>query len=163
MTGGRRAQDVKGDDMKKQALPSEVFEEIEALVLERFSESWTSDKTQTNHFLSAMNGIIQSSDGVHLIGKPETGKDGLVFNLWLEYPVEDMWDADDLVYSIFGQVAEDIFVSTREIVEGGMRYRFITGTMEGGHRGSLNLKGPHAKEFVNLYRMRVTEGRHYHA
>lgn len=149
--------------MKKQALPSEVYEEIEALVLERFAEDWATDKTRVNHFLSAMNGIIQSSDGVHLIGKPETGDDGVVFNLWLEFPVEDMWDADDLAYSIFGQVAEDIFIATRQIVEGGVRYRFLTGTMENGHRGSLNLTGPHAREFVSLYRMRVTEGRHYHA
>lgn len=149
--------------MKRQALPSEVYDELEALVLERFAEDWTTDKTRRNHFLSAMNGIIQSSDGVHLIGKPETGEKGITFNLWLEYPVEDMWDADDLAYSIFGQVAEDIFLATREIVEGGVRYRFVTGTMENGHRGSLNLTGPHAREFVNLYRLRVTEGRHYHA
>ena len=149
--------------MKRQALPSEVYEEIEALVIERFAEDWMSDKTRQNHFLSAMNGIIQSSDGVHLIGKPETGKEGITFNLWLEYPVEDMWDADDLAYSIFGQVAEDIFLVTREIVEGGVRYRFLTGTMENGHRGRINLTGPHAREFVNLYRLRVTEGRHYHA
>jgi hypothetical protein len=149
--------------MKKQALPSEVYEEIEALVLERFADDWSTDKTRQNHFLSAMNGIIQSSDGVHLIGKPETGEKGMTFNLWLEYPVEDMWDADDLAYSIFGQVAEDIFLVTREIVEGGVRYRFLTGTMETGHRGSINLTGPHAREFVNLYRLRVTEGRHYHA
>lgn len=149
--------------MKKQALPSEVYEEIEALVLERFADDWATDKTRQNHFLSAMNGIIQSSDGVHLIGKPVTGEKGITFNLWLEYPVEDVWDADDLAYSIFGQVAEDIFLATREIVEGGVRYRFLTGTMETGHRGSLNLTGPHAREFVNLYRLRVTEGRHYHA
>lgn len=149
--------------MKRQALPSEVYDELEAIVLERFAEDWTTDKTRRNHFLSAMNGIIQSSDGVHLIGKPETGDKGITFNLWLEYPVEDLWDADDLAYSIFGQVAEDIFLATREIVEGGVRYRFVTGTMESGHRGSLNLTGPHAREFVNLYRLRVTEGRHYHA
>lgn len=149
--------------MKKQALPSEVYEEIEALVLERFAEDWSTDKTRQNHFLSAMHSIIQTSDGVHLIGKPETGETGITFNLWLEYPVEDMWDADDLAYSIFGQVAEDIFLATREIVENGVRYRFLTGTMENGHRGSLNLTGPHAREFVNLYRLRVTEGRHYHA
>lgn len=149
--------------MKRQALPSEIYDEIEALVIERFEEGWTTDKKNNHNFLSAMNGIIQSSDGVHLIGKPESGDDGMTFNLWLEYPVEDMWDADDLVYSIFGQVAEDIFLATREIVEGGVRYRFLTGTMDNGHRGSVNLKGPHAKEFVNLYRLRVTEGRQYHA
>lgn len=149
--------------MNRQSLPSKVFEEVEALVLDRFADAWSMDKKQLNSFLSAMSGIIQSSDGVHLIGKPETDDDGTTFNLWLEYPVEDMWDADDLAYSIFGQVAEDIFIATREIVEGGVRYRFITGTMESGHRGSLNLTGPHAREFVNLYRLRVTEGRHYHA
>ncbi|HLU34338.1 MAG TPA: hypothetical protein VKZ61_01110 [Thermomicrobiales bacterium] len=149
--------------MKKQALPSEIYDEIEAMVIERFDEAWLTDKTVHGHFVSAMNGIIQSSDGVHLIGKPESGDAGTTFNLWLEYPVEEMWDADDLAFSIFGQVAEDIFISTREIVEGGVRYRFLTGTMENGHRGSLNLTGPHAKEFVHLYRLRVTEGRLYHA
>jgi hypothetical protein len=149
--------------MKKQALPSEIYDEIEAMVIERFDDAWMSDKTVHGHFVSAMNGIIQSSDGVHLIGKPESGDGGTTFNLWLEYPVEEMWDADDLAFSIFGQVAEDIFISTREVVEGGVRYRFLTGTMENGHRGSLNLTGPHAKEFVHLYRLRVTEGRLYHA
>lgn len=149
--------------MKKQALPSEIYDEIEALVMKRFEDDWMANSTVNGHFVSAMNGIIQSSDGVHLIGKPETSDNGMTFNLWLEYPVEEMWDADDLVFSIFGQVAEDIFLSTREIVEGGVRYRFLTGTMENGHRGSLNLTGPHAKEFVHMYRLRVTEGRLYHA
>lgn len=149
--------------MKKQLVPSEIFEELEALILERFDEGWSTSKRDNGHFVTAMNGIIQASDGVHLIGTPESTDNGMAFDLWLDYPVEDMWDADDLVYSIFGQVAEDIFLSTREIVDGCVRYRFITGNMDNGHRGSLSLTGPHAREFVHMYRLRVTEGRLYNA
>lgn len=152
--------DMKGQG---QALPSNVYDELVQLVLERFGEGWASDAKQNGHFTTAMASVIQTSDGVHLIGKPEADKGATNFNLWVEHPVEDVWEADELAFSVFAQVAEDIFLSTRQVEERGVRYRFVTGTMENGHMGSLHFMGPHAKELADIYHMRIMQGHHYHA
>lgn len=150
---------------KQRALPVCVYDELLTMLLERYGEDWATDATQNGHFLTAMTSVIQTSDGMHLIGAPETEKEkgAMNFNLWVEYPVEDVWEADELAFGVFSQIAEDIFLSTRQIEDRGVRYRFVTGTMENGHVGSLHFTGPHAKEFVDIYRMRVTRGHHYHA
>lgn len=148
---------------KKQTLPGSVYDELLALLLERFGDEWTADAAQNGHFVTAMTSVIQTSDGMHLIGKPETEEGAMDFNLWVEYPVEDVWEADELAFAVFAQVAEDIFLSSRMIEERGVRYRFVTGTIENGHIGSLHFTGPHAKELVDIYRMRITRGQHYHA
>lgn len=146
-----------------QVVPTRIYEELQALIIERFGAEWTSDSTENKRFLTTMTSVIQLADGMHLIEPPET-KDGLVnFDLWVEYPVVDVWDADELAFSVFSQISEDIFLSSRQIEERGVRYRFITGSMEHGHVGSLHLTGPNAMEFVDIYRMRITQGHHYHA
>ena len=148
---------------KGKTLPANVYDELLARLLERFGEGWATNAAQNGHFATSVTSVIQTSEGMHLIGKPETEKDSMNFNLWVEHPVEDVWEADELAFGVFAQVAEDIFLSSRQIEERGVRYRFVTGTMESGHVGSLHFTGPHAKELVDIYRMRITRGHHYHA
>jgi hypothetical protein len=155
----------KGQDMANtgQVVPTRIYDELQALVLERFGEEWAKDATEIKRFVTTMTSVIQLAEGMHLIEPPET-KDGQVnFDLWVEYPVVDVWDADELAFSVFSQIAEDIFLSSRQVEDRGVRYRFITGSMETGHIGSLHLTGPNAMEFVDVYRMRITQGQHYHA
>ncbi len=148
---------------KGQVLPAHLYDELLAIVIERFGEGWSTDSTQNKHFMNAMTSVIQTSEGMHLISPPEVEDGRMNFDLWVEYPVDDVWDADELAYAVFSQVAEDIFVSSRQVEEKGVRYRFVTGTMENGHQGSLHFTGPHAKEFADIYRMRITQGHHFHA
>lgn len=148
---------------KGQVLPAHIYDELLALMLERFGDGWSTDSTQNKHFRSAMASVIHTSDGMHLIEEPSTSDESMDFDLWVDYPVDDVWEADELAFVIFSQVAEDIFLSTRQIEDKGVRYRFITGTMENGHQGSLHFTGPHAKDFVDIYRMRITQGHRYHA
>jgi hypothetical protein len=149
--------------MKGQALPSDVFDEIVRLLLERYGEDWITDSVQNSHFVTATTSVVQTAEGMHLIGKPDSEHNSMDFNLWVEHPVEDVWEADELAFAVFSQIAEDIFLSSRQIEERGVRYRFVTGSMDNGHLGSLNFTGPHAKELVDIYRMRITRGQHYHA
>lgn len=143
--------------------PTHLYDELETLILDRFGENWANDKTETRRFLTTVTSVIQTSDGMHLIEKPEPGEGRLNFDLWVEYPVIDVWDADELAFSVFSEISEDIFLSSRQVEDRGVRYRFITGSMENGHRGSLHLTGPNAMELVNMYRMKITQGQRYHA
>lgn len=148
---------------KGQVLPAHIYDELLALMLERFGAEWATDAQQNRHFRAAMASVIQTTDGMHLIEEPSPADESMDFDLWVDYPVDDVWEADELAFAIFSQVAEDIFLSARQIEEKGVRYRFITGTMENGHQGSLHFTGPHAKDFVDIYRMRITQGHQYHA
>jgi hypothetical protein len=162
---GARVKSTKEEHMsvKGQALPSDVFDEIVRLLLERYGDEWITDNVQNGHFVTAMTSVVQTAEGMHLIGKPDSEHNSMDFNLWVEHPVEDVWEADELAFGVFSQIAEDIFLASRQIEERGVRYRFVTGSMDNGHLGSLNFTGPHAKEFVDIYRMRITRGQHYHA
>lgn len=146
-----------------QVIPADLYDELEALILERFGPDWMSDRKENRRFLTSVTSVIESSEDMHLIERPEVGNNPLDFDLWVEFPVADVWDADELAFSIFSQIAEDIFLSTRQVEERGVRYRFITGSMDNGHRGSLHLTGPNAMDLVNLYRMKITQGERYHA
>lgn len=146
-----------------QIIPHKMYEELEALILERFGRDWASNKKENRRFLTTVTSLIETSDEMHLIERPEVKEGRLDFDLWVEYPVADVWDADELAFSIFSQIAEDIFLSSRQVEERGVRYRFITGSMDNGHLGSLHLTGPNAMDLVNLYRMKITQGERYHA
>lgn len=146
-----------------QVIPNQLYEEMEALILQRFGDDWANDKKERRRFLTSVTSVIETSTEMHLIEKPEPDEGRIDFDLWVEYPVADVWDADELAFSIFSQIADDIFLSSRQVEERGVRYRFITGSMDNGHLGSLHLTGPNAMDFVNLYRMKITQGERYHA
>ena len=146
-----------------QALPSDVFDEVVELLLERYGDEWIKDSKQNQQFATTASSVVRTAEGMHLIGKPDYEQNSMDFNLWIEHPVEDVWETDELAFAVFAEIAEDIFVASRQIEDHGVRYRFITGTMENGHLGSLHFTGPHARDFVNFYRLRSIRGQHYHA
>lgn len=155
----------KGQEMAKsdQVIPLDVYEELQALILERFGTDWTTNTTENRRFATSLTSLIQVTDGMHLIEPPETRDGQINLDLWVEYPVVDVWDADELAYSVFSRISEDIFLASRQVEDRGVRYRFITGSMEHGHIGSLHLTGPHAKELVDIYHLRSLQGQSFHA
>jgi len=144
-------------------LPEQVFDELVDVLLEHYGEDWITDKAANQAFTRGTVSILRDTDGVHLIGEPESEHQSHNFNLWIDFPVEDVLDADELAFSLFANLAEEIFISTRVFEEKGVRYRFVTGTAENGHLGSLNFTGPHAIDFVNLHKLRLERGTLYHA
>lgn len=146
-----------------QALPSDVFDELVELLLQRYGDDWITDASRNQQFATTASSVVQTAEGMHLIGKPDFEQNSMDFNLWIDHPVEEVWETDELAFAVFSQLAEDIFIVSRQIEEKGVRYRFLTGSMENGHLGSLHFTGPHALEFIHFHRLRSIPGQHYHA
>ena len=144
-------------------LPEEVFDDLLKVLLERFGEGWITNATANQNFSRSTSSLLQDADGIHLIGEPEFEQNSHNFNIWIDFPVDDILAADELAFGVFAHLAEEIFVSTRIFEERGVRYRFVTGTSDDGHLGSLHLTGPHAMEFVNIHKLRVARGLQFNA
>jgi hypothetical protein len=144
-------------------LSEQAFNDVLRVLLERFGEEWITNATANQHFSRGTSSLLQDADGIHLIGEPEFEQNSHNFNIWIDFPVDDILAADELAFDVFAHLAEDIFVSTRIFEERGVRYRFVTGTEHDGHLGSLHLTGPHAVEFVNIHKMRVARGLQFNA
>lgn len=144
-------------------LTERTFDRMVDVLLEEFGEDWIKNTTANHHFQVGTVSLLQDADGVHLIGEPENEHNAQNFNLWVDFPVEDLLAADELAFSLFAHLSEDIFVATRVFEDRGVRYKFITGTEEDGHLGSLNLTGTHAIEFVTFHRMRMARGLQFSA
>lgn len=148
---------------ERQSIPSEVFEELVKSMHHQFGEAWLQNKKRNQDFQNAMLSVVEHADGIHMIGSPEQEDDRIEFRVWVDYPVDDLWSADDLAYEVIGQVADDLLLTCRVVENNEVRYRFATGSMTSGHIGTLTFVGPHAREFANLYRIRMTQGAPYHA
>lgn len=144
-------------------MPNAVFDTLVEALLDVYGTEWISDGKANKKFAAGTESVLAETEGVHLIGEPEKEDNGQHFNLWVDLPVEDLLVADDIAFVIFAALSEDIFICARSVEEKGVRYRFITGSEEDGHIGSLHLTGPHAMEFVNLHRLRRERGTEYHA
>ncbi len=144
-------------------LPEKVFNDMVKVLLERFGDEWITNATANQHFSRGASSLLQDAEGIHLIGEPEFEQNSHNFNIWIDFPVDDVIAADELAFDVFAHLAEEIFVSTRVFEERGVRYRFVTGTEENGHLGSLHLTGPHAIEFVNIHKLRVSRGLQFNA
>ncbi len=145
------------------SLPEQAFDDVVAVMLERFGEGWVKDAKANRAFAQGAAALLRDADGIHLIGEPEMEKHHLNFNIWIDFPVEDVIVADDVAFGIFARLAEDIFLSTRIFEDRGVRYRFLTGTGLDGHIGSIHLTGPHAADFVAMHRLKMIKGLRFNA
>ena len=145
------------------SLTIEVFEELVQALLNRFGDEWITNDSANRAFMAGTASLLREADGLHLIGEPDVEHNSHDFNIWLDFAIDDLMVADDVAFSIFAHVAEDIFVSTRVMEDQGVRYRFITGNMLDGHLGSIHLTGTHAVEFVNMHLLKTAKGLHFNA
>lgn len=147
----------------RSSLPEQAFDDVVAVMLERFGQTWIANARANQAFASGAAALLRDTKGIHLIGEPENDKHALHFNVWIDFSVEDLLVADDVAFGVFGRFAEDIFLSTRVFEDTGLRYRFLTGSGLDGHLGSIHLTGPHATAFVAMHRLRMTRGMQYNA
>lgn len=140
------------------ALPQQAFDAVVKTLLEHFGEGWISDSKANTSFVQGTIALLGEAEGLHLIGEPGIAHNAIDFDVWIDFPVDDLMVADDVAFSLFSGIAEDIFVSTRALEDSGVRYRFLTGKVMDGHLGSFHLTGPHALDFVAMHRLRVSKG-----
>lgn len=145
------------------SLPEHVFNDLVTVLLDRFGEDWITNTAANQNFARGTSSLLQDAEGIHLIGEPEFEQNSHNFNLWIDFPVDDVLAADELAFDVFAQLAEEIFIATRIFEERGVRYRFVTGSATDGHLGSLNLTGPHAMDFLNIHKLRVARGLQFNA
>jgi hypothetical protein len=140
------------------SLPEQAFNDIVKTLLKHFGDQWIGDSKANNSFVQGTVALLRDAEGLHLIGEPGMEQNAFDFDVWIDFPVDDLMVADDVAFSLFSGIAEDIFLSTRIFEDRGVRYRFVTGNVLDGHLGSFHLTGPHALDFVTMHRMRLSKG-----
>jgi hypothetical protein len=144
-------------------IPGSVFDRIVTTLQDYYGENWTDNRVENKNFTLGAQAVFSQAESVHLIGDPEIEAGQIHFNLWIDTAFEDVLAADELAYRLFAELADDVFVCTRQIEDRGIRYRFITGNGRDGHLGSIHFTGPNAMDFVNLHRLRGGRGLSYNA
>jgi len=96
-----------------QVIPHQLYEELEELILQRFGDEWASDKKENRRFLTTVTSLIETSDEMHLIERPEMKEGRLDFDITDASAV----DKDQLTEALNELVAEDHPVTERWITE----------------------------------------------
>lgn len=139
------------------------MDDILASIRRRFGDGWGRDPETNLRFSVEAEHLLNDIAGAHFVGSPEI-EDGLVtLRIWIDHPLHDLMSADRLAYEVFGRVSEEIFYTERRFVADGIRYSFITGSARHGHIGALLFFGPHAADFAERFRRRMSGGLRYHA
>lgn len=143
--------------------PSALFGLMHDLVKEQLGEEWTAGSPSADDFMATLAINAQSIDGIHLVGEPELLHGEVHLTLWIDFPVVDLGDVDEIAFELFGRVAPEVLLSTRSVGERTMAYRFLAGSLESGHVGRLELIGPYVAEFARLHGLRRADRHRFHA
>ncbi len=144
-------------------MPSALFGMMHELIKERLGEDWATGSPSVDEFMATLAINAQSLDGVHLVGEPELFQGEVRLTLWIDFPVIDLGDVDEVAFELFGRVAPEMLLSTRTVGERTMEYRFLAGSLESGHVGELELIGPYVAEFARLHGLRRADHHRFHA
>ena len=83
--------------------------------------------------------------------------------LWIDFPVIELGDIDEIAFELFGRVSPELLLSARSIGERTVVYRFLAGDLASGHVGEMELLGPYVAEFARLHGLRGQQRRLYDA
>ncbi|MDQ3043862.1 MAG: hypothetical protein M3R06_01745 [Chloroflexota bacterium] len=139
------------------------MEEVLGALRARFGESWTKDTAANARFATGVGHLLHDLSSAHMIGEPDLDDDEVVVTLWVDAPLRDLMEADQLAYEVFARVSHEIFYTERRFAERALRYPFVTGSSLHGHIGVLVLAGPHAADFASLHRSRMGVERQFQA
>jgi hypothetical protein len=140
-----------------------VIESVIEIFTSQFGSEWANDDEANLRFSVEVEQVLRGIDGAHLIGEPQVADGAITLNMWVDDPIEDLMDADQLAYDIFGRISEEIFYAERQFDTKSIRYPFVTGSSRHGHTGSLILAGPHAADFADRHQLRATGGVRFQA
>lgn len=126
-----------------------TIDAVVAVLRSQFGDDWDKDSVANNRYQIEVSILAMDVEGAHLVTEPDLDEHQLEISLWLDFAIEDLLHLDDLAYEVFGRISKDLFYAERRIVGKTIRYPFVTGTAQHGHRGVLVLTGPHAADFVS--------------
>jgi hypothetical protein len=140
-----------------------MLSEIVARLRETFGEAWGNDRALDLEFAEQMAAALGDIDGIHLAGLPERDGDRLLFRCWIDEPLGDLIEADQLALAVLAMVCGELLFTERRFVATELVYDFATGSAEEGHIGALEFAGPHAAEFIERFRQRTAGSATYQA
>lgn len=128
-----------------------------------YGEEWGSDPDANLRFSLEVEALVQDLEGLLLMGEPEIAEGEVRMKFWVDTPVPDLMTADQLAYAVFARISEEVFFAERCFDASGLSYPFLTGSQRRGHLGVVSLTGPHAADFSDRFRQRITGGSRFHA
>lgn len=143
--------------------PAALFGLMRDLVKERLGEDWPAASPSVEEFLALLAINAQSLDGVHLAGEPSFDDGAIRLTLWIDFPVIELGDLDEVAFELFGRVSPELLFSERSVGERTIVYRFLAGSLESGYIGKLELIGPYVAEFARLHGLHGPHQRRYDA
>lgn len=143
--------------------PAALFGAMRDLVRERLGEGWTAASPSIEAFTALLAINAQTLEGVHLVGEPSVVDGVIHLTLWIDYPVTELADFDEVAFELFGRVSPELLLSARSVDEQTIVYRFLAGNVEFGHAGELELVGPFVAEYARLHGLRGNPRRRYDA
>ena len=138
-------------------------DEILTALRGQFGDEWGRDPDANLRFSAEVEALVQGLDGLLLMGEPEITDGEVQVRFWVDTPVPDLMTADQLAYAIFARISEEVFFAERQFDSSGLKYPFLTGSQRRGHLGVVALTGPHAADFSDRFRQRITGGSRFHA
>lgn len=149
------------DETRRQ--PAALFRFMRDFVRERLGEGWSASSPAVKTFMALLAINAQTIDGVHLTGEPSLNDGVIHLTLWIDFPVIEFADLDEVVFELFGRVSPELLLSARSIEERSLVYRFLAGSLESGHTGEMELIGPYVAEFARLHGLHSPQWRRYDA
>jgi hypothetical protein len=128
-----------------------------------FGDNWGKDRALDLQFAEQMADALEDTPGIHLAGMPERDGDRLVFRCWVDEPLPDLIGADQLALGVLAMVCGELLFTERRFEATQLVYDFATGSADDGHIGALVFAGPHAAEFIERFRQRVSGATNYQA
>lgn len=147
----------------EEAENSPMLDDILEALIGRYGQGWAEDVDANIRFAMEAERLVADLPDAHLVGEPELEEHSLTMQFWVDRPIPDLMNADQVAFDIFARISVEIFYSERQFIEGAVVYAFVTGTSRHGHSGAVILVGPHAAEFSERFRHRLVGGPRYHA
>jgi len=141
----------------------DMVEIIVNAMRQRQGDDWGIDEEMNLHFSLDAAAALREVDGAHLIGEPETDNGALTLTFWVDFQIEDVMAVDQLAFEIFSRISDEFFFCQRVFETKTIRYKFVTGSDNHGHVGSVVLAGSYAAEFVDREKVRTTGTVRFHA
>lgn len=146
-----------------EAESSPMLDDILEVLHARYGQGWSEDVDANIRFAMEAERMVADLADAHLIGEPELDEHTLTMQFWVDRPIPDLMEADQVAFEIFSRISVEIFYAERQFIEGAVVYSFVTGSSRHGHSGAVVLVGPHAAEFSERFRRRLVGAPRYHA
>lgn len=135
-------------------MPEHLYDALVASIRTTLGSDWGVAGKPQSVLARHIHERLKRLGGAYIIGTLEQDQQGLHVDVWVDLADLDPVAADAVAADVLrGLGDQEVLVLCRAFEEDGIRYRFASGTVEGGVIGSVRLIGPYAREVAQLGRI----------